>query len=134
MRRDYPILEFDATPEAIIEPRHHIEPLDGIPKHGVICFFQEVIDHLLKEGTLQEITALASEMGRHPVYEFESDSGSVILFHPGVGAPLAAGLFEEVIALGCSKFIVCGSSGVLDSDIAMGHLLADIEQIFFLEN
>jgi uridine phosphorylase len=38
-------------------------------------------------------------------------------------------LLEEVIARGCQKFIVCGSAGVLDSTIAMGHLLVPTSAI-----
>jgi len=44
-------------------------------------------------------------------------------FHPGVGAPLAAGLLEEVIAFGCRKFIACGGCGVLEKDIAVGNII-----------
>ena len=51
------------------------------------------------------------------------DDERVALFHPGVGAPLAAGLLEEVIASGCKKFIACGGAGVLDREIAVGHLI-----------
>ena len=42
----YPILEFDPTPTAIIEPKHLIEPID-IPEHCVLCFFRFVIKHPL---------------------------------------------------------------------------------------
>ncbi len=37
----------------------------------------------------------------------------VALFALGVGAPLAAGLFEELIALGGNQFLCCGGAGVL---------------------
>jgi uridine phosphorylase len=40
-----------------------------------------------------------------------------------VGAPLAAGMLEELIALGCRKFIACGGAGVLDREIAVGRIL-----------
>ena len=36
---------------------------------------------------------------------------------------MAAGLLEEAIAYGCRKFIVCGGCGVLEQDIAVGHLI-----------
>jgi uridine phosphorylase len=62
-------------------------------------------------------------MGGHPVYEIDVDGQRVALFHPGVGAPLAAGLLDEVIALGCRKFIACGGAGVLDREIAVGHVV-----------
>jgi uridine phosphorylase len=44
-------------------------------------------------------------------------------FHPGVGAPIAAGLLEEAIAFGCRKFIACGGCGVLEKDMAVGHIV-----------
>ena len=44
-------------------------------------------------------------------------------FHPNVGAPLAAGLMEEVTALGAKHIIACGGCGVLDKDIGVGHIL-----------
>ena len=36
---------------------------------------------------------------------------------------MAAGLLEEVIAIGCRKFVACGGCGVLQRDIAVGHLI-----------
>ena len=35
MQEEYPILEFDATPEAILEPQRLLKPID-IPEHAVI--------------------------------------------------------------------------------------------------
>jgi uridine phosphorylase len=51
------------------------------------------------------------------------DGRRLTLFHPGVGAPLAAAMLEEAIALGCRKFVACGGAGVLDRSIALGHLV-----------
>jgi uridine phosphorylase len=43
--------------------------------------------------------------------------------HPGVGAPLAAGFLEELIARGCRTFVACGGAGVLVPDVALGHVI-----------
>jgi uridine phosphorylase len=94
-----------------------------MPAHGVICFFQDVITHFVNLGLAVEIYALRSEVGRHPIYVHQVQGHRVALFHPGVGAPLAAGLLEEVIALGCRNFIACGGAGVLNRELAMGHLV-----------
>jgi uridine phosphorylase len=118
----YPILEFDPTPTAIIEPKHLIEPID-IPEHCVLCFFQDVFDGLLKEGRLKLLATQKSEIGAHPVYELDMDGRRLAAFHPGVGAPLAAALLDEVIALGCKRFIACGGAGVLNREIAVGRLI-----------
>ena len=120
---DIPILQFDGEPAAIIEPSKLITPLPTMPKHGVITFFQDVINHFVSQGVAREIFALRSEMGRHPIYVHEVQGQPVALFHPGVGAPLAAGILEEVIALGCRHFVACGGAGVLNRSLAQGHLV-----------
>jgi uridine phosphorylase len=123
MQKEYPILEYDPETEAMIEPGKLFKPIENIPEHCVICFFYDVIDHFAKQKITKKITALNTEAGFHPVYELPYEGQKVVLFHPGVGAPLAAGLMEEMIALGCRKFIACGGAGVLDREIAMGHLI-----------
>lgn len=123
MRQTYPILEFDPERDAIIDPVKLIEPHPEMPEHGVITFFQDVLEGLVAQGYAVEIASLKSEMGAHPVYVHMEQGRRVALFHPGVGAPLAAALLEEVIALGCRKLIACGGAGVLDRAIAAGHLV-----------
>jgi uridine phosphorylase len=94
-----------------------------MPRACVLCFFQDVIDQLLDDDQLQEITRLRSEMGWHPVYRYETPGGAVAMLHPGIGSPLAAGSLEEAIALGARRFIACGGAGVLDSSIEVGSVL-----------
>jgi len=122
MYDDFPILEYDPASEAVIEPSRVISPQD-VPHHCIVCFFQDVISALVERGQLRQIAAQRSEMGLHPVYELAFQGHRMAVFHPGVGAPLAAGLLEEVIALGCRKFIACGGAGVLDREIAVGHVV-----------
>ena len=122
LRYDYPILEFDPSPRALIEPDEVLEPLD-ITEHCVLCFFQDVISHLREEGQLELVRNLGSEIGHNPVYEMEVDGQRLAVCHPGVGAPLAAAFMDELIALGCGKFIACGGAGVLEGDLTLGHLI-----------
>jgi len=128
MYPDYPILEFDSAPEAILEPKRIFKPMD-IPAHAVVCFFQDVITKLSQQHKARVIRHLRSEIGTHPIYELDVDGRRLAVFHPGVGAPLAAGMLEEVIALGCKKFIACGGAGVLDRDIAVGHVIVPFAAI-----
>ena len=123
MRQTYPILEYDPERDAIIDPGRLIKPHPEMPEHGVITFFRDVLEDLVAQGYAVEIASLKSEMGAHPVYVHREQGRRVALFHPGVGAPLAAGLLEEVIALGCRKLIACGGAGVLNREIAAGHLV-----------
>lgn len=118
----YPILEFDPSPTALIEPTQ-LKTAQDVPEHCVICFFQEVIERIVHEQSARVAAQNRWEDGPHPLYEIAYGGQRLAFFHPGVGAPIAAGLLEEVIAFGCRKFIVCGGCGVLDKDLAVGHLL-----------
>jgi len=119
---DYPILEYDNSPEALIEPSRLIAPID-IPRHCVLCFFQDAITALRERGLLRPVYELGSEMGPNPVYALDVDGREVALMHPGVGAPLAAAFMDELIALGCRRFVACGGAGVLDRALVVGHVV-----------
>ncbi len=96
MSNPYPILEFDPTREAIIEPGRLARPIDA-PEHCVVCFFQEVIAKVCGGGQAEILAQSSWEHGTHPVYEIEWKGQRLGVFHPGVGAPMAVGLMEEVI-------------------------------------
>lgn len=124
-QHDYPILEFDPDPNALIAPGAFSDPLmhADVPQHCVICFFPEVIAKIVAEYQPTLIKNLRSEIGAHPVYLLEAVGRRFAFYHPGVGAPLGVGLLEEVIAIGCRKFIACGGAGVLNREIAVGNLM-----------
>jgi uridine phosphorylase len=119
---DFPILEYDSTPTAFIEPGHVHRAID-IPQHCVVCFFQDTIARICAEGTVKTVKHLHSEIGDNPIYELNIEGQRLAVVHPGVGAPLAAAFLEELIAFGCTKFIACGGAGVLNSDLAVGHVM-----------
>jgi uridine phosphorylase len=118
----FPILEYDPTHTALLEPSTVVKPRD-MPEHCVICFFREVIDKVIVEHHAKLLVDGRWEDGPHPVYEISYRNQRLAFFHPGIGAPMAAGLLEEVIAYGCRKFIACGGCGVLEKDIAVGNLI-----------
>lgn len=122
MRSEYPILEFSSQPDALLEPKRIVKPED-VPERAVACFFQDVITRLAQEHKAEVVTSLRSEIGTNPIYRLEWSGQPLTVFHPGVGAPLAAGFLEEVIALGCTKFVACGGCGVLDSSLPVGHVI-----------
>lgn len=118
----FPILEFDPTPQAIIEPNEQINALN-VPEHCVITFFGEVLEKLHKEGRTKILaTHRWADADRH-LYEVDFQGQRLAAIHPGVGAALTCGILEEIIARGCRKFIACGGCGVLNPNIGVGHLL-----------
>lgn len=128
MTREFPILEFDEAYNAVIEPGKTIQKID-MPEKAVICFFNDVIERLYNEGRLKLVTNLRSEMGLHPIYEMKYNDRSIVVFHPCIGAPHAAGMLEEVIALGGKKFIACGGAGVLDKSVTVGHIIIPVSAV-----
>ena len=118
----YPILEYDSSRLAFIEPAQVIQPRD-VPEACVICFFQEVIDKVVAVHQAQRLVENRWEDGPHPIYEIVYGGQRLAFFHPGIGAPLAAALLEEVIGFGCRKFIARGGCGVLQPGLAVGHLI-----------
>jgi nucleoside phosphorylase len=120
MHPEAPILEFDPAALAILNPPA-VPLTEPSVQRCVLCFFQDVIDALKNEGALRQIGRLRSEIGDNPIYLFQQGETPILLVHPGVGAPLAAGFLEELIALGVNRFIACGGCGVLDQQIAAGH-------------
>ena len=118
----YPILEFDPDKRAIIEPSEVIKPVE-VSEYCVLCFFKDVVDKAAKQHQATIVFEDKGVYGTNPFYQFEYDGQSMVFFNPLVGAPLAAAFLEEAIALGCRKFIACGSAGVLDRDVAVGHMI-----------
>jgi uridine phosphorylase len=120
--KDFPILEFDPTLKAIIEPDEQVSSLD-VPQHCVITFFKEVLDQLHARGKATILTTHHwADTDRH-LYELAFQGKRIAAIHPGVGASLTCGILEEIIARGCRKFIACGGCGVLDRDIGVGGLI-----------
>lgn len=119
---NYPILEYDPARESVLEPSKIIKPRD-VPEHCVICFFRDVLDTVVAGHNAKLLAESRWEDGPHPIFEIMHNDKRLAFFHPGVGAPMAAGLLEEVIALGCRKFIACGGCGVLKKEIGVGGLI-----------
>jgi len=118
-----PLLERDSSRVAIIEPSRIIKPID-VAEHCVLCFFQEVIRELVREGAqARNVHNGESEAGDYPVYELDYGGRRLAVVHPGVGAPNAAARLEHMIALGCRKFVACGGAGVLVGSIDVGHIV-----------
>jgi uridine phosphorylase len=120
--RDAPILEFDPDPHAVVDPHRVIETAAGRVDRAVLCFFRQVIDRLGAEGA-PVLFELEAAHGVHPVYGYDAGGERIAVFHPGVGAALAGGFFEESMAHGCRRFIAVGTAGGLVPSLTIGHVI-----------
>jgi uridine phosphorylase len=119
---DAPILEFDPSPDAIVEPGA-IRPPRDVPRQLVLCFFRDVIASAVEQFEGRVIGQLGSEMATIPIYELDYGGRRLGLAQAAVGAPLAVGWLEELIADGFRAFIACGGAGALVPQLTLGHLV-----------
>ena len=122
LQKEFPILEFDKDKNALLKPHNGIQSAD-ISNRCVLCFFGEVFDKILDECSHKIVTHFIAGSVKLPIYELEYKCEKIILLQAYVGAPGAAAQIDELTALGCRKFIACGGCGVLQKDIAVGHLI-----------
>ena len=122
MKKEFPILEYDHNRAAVIMPGNLYKPVehDGC---AVLCFFWEVLRDLLAAGRLEIVATDPSEWGPVNTYLLLHKNRKLLVLHPGVGAPFAAGSLETLIARGSKRIIACGGAGVLKKEIARGHLV-----------
>lgn len=121
--RDFPIIEYDAERNAIIEPSRIVPQLD-VPDHCLFPFFSKILERLKKRGILKVITCETGvSIPPLPLYELEHEGKRLAVMTSGLSAPFAAGNLEFAIATGCKKFLAFGLCGVLDNSIASGQLI-----------
>ena len=120
-RENFPILEFDDSKEALINPtvlqkKHGILPIDKL----VITFFKEAINLLIQDNKIEEYLTIEGENDL-VVYKFKDED--VLLMHGIIGCPACCGFMDELIAIGIKKIMFCGGGGTLDTNIKVGELL-----------
>lgn len=126
------LFEDDLDVPGVIQPGDGMMPLEldgAVPTAAVLCFFHEVLESMAGRGEARPIGRLSSEIGPNPLYVVDVDGADVLVAHPGVGAPLAAGILEEVIALGCTSIVACGGAGALRDDLVLGHAIVVDEAV-----
>jgi uridine phosphorylase len=120
MVEDFPLVEYDDTTAPVIAPRGVRAP---VPQRAVLCFFREVIEAVCGDGRAEVIAHLDWEHGAHSLYRLRVGDDEVAVVHPGVGAPVAVGIVEELIASGCTTFVACGGAGAVVPGLALGHVI-----------
>ncbi len=119
-RNEYPVLEYDDTPMAKLNPEHFADQKFGTDKL-VITFFPEVIEKLLDQGAVSVERTIPGE-NSIVIYQFTAYP-DVLLTLGQIGCPACAGNLELFHAMGITKVMFCGGGGVLDKTIEVGQLL-----------
>ena len=118
IKNQYPVCEYDTSREPIIKPTDFLAKT--LPQKCVITFFRKELDQLVEEKQLPVIGHLNSEVLDIPIYGYNE---TICITMPFSTAPGAAGTIEELHAMGCGKFIICGGAGSLKRDSKVGELI-----------
>ncbi len=117
----YPILEFDDSPVAKINPLMVSQSHDRLSTDRlVITFFAEVMKELEADGRILPEAYIGGE-NPFTVYRFADDDALIVLGQ--VGCPACGGNLDLLNAMGASRVMFCGGGGVLDSSIDVGQIL-----------
>jgi len=129
IQKEFPILEFDEDRNAFIRPSKIIKHIENIPEKCVLCFFTKEMNIILKEYPNKVSSNFLTEGINYPLYELDYKGEKICLIQAAVGSPLAAGQIEELTEMGCKKFIACGMCGILQKELAVGHLIIPIAAV-----
>lgn len=130
MKRDFPILEYDAISENVIKPNANVDLSIVLPDRCVISFFGDAVQALIREKKCKYVGKLVMETFELPLYIFHDENGHNVTLLHGLGSgPYAAGQMEKLISLGCKYFMICGGCGVLERNSKTGEIFIPISAI-----
>lgn len=127
LKNEYPIGEFDTSRNPIIHPENFLAK--SLPEKCVITFFRKELERFAAENDLPVIGYLNSEVLDIPVYEYVSDADRLCITMAFCGAPGAAVSLEELHAMGCEKFIICGAAGALAKGSKVGEIIIPVSAV-----
>lgn len=112
---------------ALFEPRAYVDYLRSVgrdpgiptPRSAVICYETELMRRL---GETHGIVPVRGAM-RHYLCTLPGRPDLVVAGGFGIGAPIAAAVMEELVALGCRDLVSIGTAGCLRPDLGVGDLV-----------
>lgn len=111
------LTEFDYEKNAIINPWHTSDMVQGMPKVAVTCFSRVTFARMLSAFGGEIIASTNVANMEIPVYKTVYHGYEICLFMSDVGAPACVGAMEEIYAMGVETIIMFGTCGVLDKSI-----------------
>ena len=127
LKSEYPICEFDPSKNPMIQAANFLPK--GLPEKCVITFFRKELERFSAENELPIIGYLHSEVLDIPIYEYVNGADRLCITMAFCGAPGAAVSIEDLHAMGCKKFIVCGGAGALAKDSKVGEIVVPVSAV-----
>lgn len=121
--------EYDKEEKAVINPDDTLEGDFNVPELFVMTFTKSIIDKWASFEDSTFIGYTGSANGQIPIYKIKYKNKEIGFCLALVGASICTGIMEDIIALGAKKIVVFGSCGVLNNEIADGHIIIPYEAI-----
>lgn len=120
------ILEEFENESAVIEPIHSIEEdLDTLEVCDTLImpFSGRLFEKIIRSPYARYAGSKSNINGRQPWYIYEKDGMKVGVFQALLGAPALIGSLEELQVSGFKNFIIFGTCGVLDGNLATNKII-----------
>lgn len=127
IQNSYPVCEYDTSRDPIIKPTNFLTKT--LPSKCVITFFRKELNQLVEEKKLPVIGYLHSEILDIPIYEYSTPTERICITMAFCGAPGAVVTLEELRAMGCEKFIICGGAGSIKKDSKVGEIIVPVAAV-----
>ena len=127
LKNKYPICEFDTDRNPIIQAANFLT--ESLPEKCVITFFRKELERFVAEKDLPIIGYLNSEVLDIPIYEYVNGIDRLCVTMAFCGAPGAAVTLEELHAMGCKKFIICGGAGAITKESNVGEIVVPVSAV-----
>lgn len=114
IKNEIPILEFDPSQEAVINPNHENLQLK-LPRKCVYAFLGEYIDEYAVKTNAQKVAEFVSATKLFSIYVTTYKGEKITLCQAPVGAAPAVQIMDWLISYGVSEIISAGSCGTLES-------------------
>lgn len=123
-KSDFPILNFDDNKTAKLTCKM-LEGWENLGiKYGVICFELDAREELVTKYPSRVIGVIKGcGLTGLNIYAVNFNGTEIILHQGLIGGPMAATVMEDLVSFGCENIIAVGSAGVLNQEIARGHLI-----------
>lgn len=106
---DFPLLEYDPNPRAVLEPAHDAPGL-RLPESLAFPFVGDCVGEYARARDLPVLDEFVTITKRIPVYKV---SEGLCLCEAPMGAPMAAACLDRLIACGVKRVVAAGSCGAL---------------------
>lgn len=92
----------------------------SLPSKCILGFFPQAYSILKQKYDAQIIKTFHTT---HPLATFDYETERFIYVYPGLGAPMAAMILDELISLGVEIFLFVGPAGILSHSIKKNHVI-----------